>query len=58
MTKPKVDPAVSDYFRNLGKKGGPARAKKLSAKRRSEIARHAAQANIARIRKAAKGSGQ
>lgn len=26
-----------------GKKGGPARAKKLSAKKRSEIARHAAE---------------
>lgn len=58
MSKKATDAATSEYFRNLGKKGGPARAKKLSAKRRSEIARHAAQANIARIRKAAKDSGK
>lgn len=56
--KKATDAATSEYFRNLGKKGGPARAKKLSAKRRSEIARHAAQANIARIREAAKDSGK
>jgi len=32
---------LSDVMRHLGKKGGPARAKALSAERREEIAREA-----------------
>ena len=35
---------LSDYFRRMGKKGGAARAAKLSGPRRSEIARKAGQA--------------
>jgi hypothetical protein len=38
------DPAAVSLGRRGGLKGGPARAKKLSAKRRSEIARKAAHA--------------
>jgi hypothetical protein len=38
------NPAAVALGRLGGKKGGPARAKKLSAKRRSEIARKAASA--------------
>ncbi len=38
------DPAAVDLGRRGGLKGGPARAKKLSAKKRSEIAKRAAQA--------------
>jgi hypothetical protein len=34
---------IDERARELGKKGGAARAKKLSAKRRSEIARKAAE---------------
>ena len=37
------NPAAVELGRLGGKKGGPARAAKLSAKRRSEIARRAAQ---------------
>jgi len=33
---------VKGVFSEMGKKGGPARAKSLTAKRRSEIARKAA----------------
>jgi hypothetical protein len=40
----KKDPAAV----SLGRKGGPARAAKLSAKRRAEIARKAARARWAR----------
>ena len=38
------DPAAVLLGRRGGRKGGPARAKKLSKKRRSEIAREAARA--------------
>lgn len=42
--KPKKNPAAVALGRLGGKKGGPARAKKLSARRRKEIARRAAEA--------------
>ena len=42
--KPEKNPAAVALGRLGGKKGGPARAKKLSKKRRSEIARMAARA--------------
>ena len=41
--EPEKNPAAVELGRLGGKKGGPARAKKLSAKRRSEIAKKAAQ---------------
>ena len=41
---PEKDPAAVKLGRRGGLKGGKARAKKLSAKKRSEIARKAAQA--------------
>ncbi len=40
--KPKKNPAAVALGRLGGKKGGPARAKKLSAEQRKEIARKAA----------------
>lgn len=43
------DPAAVELGRKGGLKGGSARAKKLSAKRRSEIARKAAEARWARL---------
>ena len=42
--EPEKSPAAVALGRLGGKKGGPARAKKVSKKRRSEIARKAAQA--------------
>ena len=42
--KKKKNPAAVALGRLGGKKGGPARAEKLSSKRRSEIAKEAAQA--------------
>ena len=42
--KPKKNPHAVALGRIGGLKGGPARKKKLSAKRRSEIARRAAEA--------------
>ena len=42
--KPEKNPAAVALGRLGGKKGGPARAKKLSKKRRSEIAKKAAMA--------------
>lgn len=42
------NPAAVELGRRGGLKGGPARAKKLTKKRRSEIARRAAQARWAR----------
>ncbi len=42
--QPKKNPAAVELGRLGGKKGGPARAKKLSKKQRSEIARKAAEA--------------
>jgi hypothetical protein len=41
---PDKDPAAVSLGRRGGLKGGPARAKKLSAKKRSEIAKRAAHA--------------
>ena len=41
---PEKNPAAVALGRLGGRKGGPARAEKLSASRRSEIARRAAQA--------------
>jgi hypothetical protein len=41
-SEPKKNPAAVALGRLGGKKGGPARAKKLSAKRRAAIARKAA----------------
>lgn len=43
-TKKTVDPDVSAAAAALGRKGGPARAKVLSSKRRKEIAVKAAEA--------------
>ncbi len=42
--KPEKNPAAVALGRLGGKKGGPARAKKLSKKKRSEIAKKAAKA--------------
>jgi hypothetical protein len=46
--QPKERSPISEYLSQIGKrgglKGGPARAKKLSAKKRKEIARKAAKA--------------
>ena len=42
--EPEKNPAAVALGRLGGKKGGPARAKKLSKKRRSEIAKKAAEA--------------
>lgn len=50
------NPAAVALGRLGGKKGGPARAKKLSAERRSEIARKAANAMWAK-RRAAESEG-
>ena len=44
ITKPEKNPAAVALGSLGGKKGGPARAKRLSAKRRAEIARKAARA--------------
>ncbi len=41
--KPQKNPAAVELGRLGGKKGGPARAKKLTPEQRSEIARKAAQ---------------
>jgi hypothetical protein len=45
---------LSEMARELGRRGGIARAKKLSADRRSEIARQAVMARWAKHRKGAK----
>ncbi len=42
--KPKKNPVAVELGRLGGKKGGPARAKRLSKKRRTEIAKKAAKA--------------
>lgn len=42
MAKKKVDPETSAAAAAMGRKGGPARAKSLTAKRRKEIASEAA----------------
>ena len=52
--KPEEDPVrayLTEIGRKGGLKGGPARAKKLSAKRRKEIARKAAEARWAKSQK-------
>lgn len=57
MTKAAVkkgDPAVSDLFREMGRKGGRARAEKLTPKQRSDIAKRAVQTRIANAKAAAK----
>ena len=46
--EPKKNPAAVALGRLGGKKGGPAKAKKLSKKKRSEIARMAARARWSR----------
>lgn len=46
--QPKKNPAAVELGRLGGKKGGPARAKKLSAERRREIAKKAAGARWSR----------
>ncbi len=46
--KPEKNPAAVALGRLGGKKGGPARAKKLSKERRSEIARKAAKVRWSR----------
>lgn len=48
----KKDPAAVALGRKGGKKGGPARAAKLTAKQRSESARKAVQARWAKVREA------
>ena len=40
-----------DYFKQMGKKGGDARAKKLSKKRKIEIARDGGKAKWAKAKK-------
>ena len=42
--EPRKDPAAVSLGRRGGKKGGPARAERLTAARRTEIARKAAEA--------------
>jgi hypothetical protein len=50
--QPKERSSISEYLSQIGKrgglKGGPARAKKLSAKKRKEIARKAAKTRWAK----------
>jgi hypothetical protein len=48
VRKPAVNPHAAALGRLGGLKGGPARAERLSAKRRREIARQAAQARWSR----------
>lgn len=43
-----VPEAVREWYRDIGKRGGAGRARKLSARRRSEIARLAARARWAK----------
>jgi len=52
VTKKKKDPAAVALGRKGGKKGGPARAAKLTAQQRSESARNAVQARWAKANKA------
>ena len=54
----KVDPAVSAIFRDMGRKGGKARAAKLSPEQRSKIAKKGVQTRLARLRAAAAKDGQ
>ena len=43
-----IDNKVSEYFAKMGRKSAQARMKKISAKRRQEIARHAAKSRWAK----------
>lgn len=52
VTKRKKDPAAVALGRKGGKKGGPARAAKLTAEQRSESARKAVQTRWAKAKKA------
>ena len=52
LTKGKKDPAAVALGRKGGKKGGPARAAKLTAEQRSESARKAVKARWTRAKKA------
>jgi hypothetical protein len=52
VVKRKKDPAAVALGRKGGKKGGPARAAKLTAEQRSESARKAVQARWAKAKKA------
>lgn len=54
--QPQKNPAAVALGRLGGKKGGPARAAKLSAKRRSEIARQAVLVRWAREGRAARSA--
>ena len=55
-SKPAKNPAAVALGRLGGKKGGPARAKKLSAEERSEIARRAAKVRWASAEKEPAGA--
>lgn len=48
-TEPQKNPAAVALGRLGGKKGGPARAKKLSKEKRSELAKRATQARWSRV---------
>jgi len=58
MTNQKEEPRnpMSEAVAAMGRKGGPARAKKLSAKRRTEIAKAGAQARWGGKKKARSSS--
>jgi len=43
--------AVQEYFEQIARKGGHARAKKLTKEQRADSARHAAQARWAKAKK-------
>lgn len=49
-----VHPAVRDFFRKNAKKGGQARADKLTPEQRKKIAKSAAQARWAKAKKESK----
>ena len=61
-TRAQVDTALSEYFRQLGRKGGPkggkARAQKMTAEQRSESARKAVKARWAKEAKRKKRLGE
>ena len=57
QARPRAEPTpemVSQVFSMMGKRGGPARAEKLSKKRRKEIAQKAAATRWANAKKKAK----
>jgi len=49
-----VEPALSKYFSELGRKGGKARLQKMTAKERRAVARKAAKASVASRKNKAK----